>query len=152
MIAQEGSSGEVDRVTDGASDRNGRIADCSHNGDRDSSLAYPRGSASAVEQRNQVKIARDRHSASAITDEGARALINVHFLMSRYLTHKHHSTRGFSSLPVMSIINGSIGACMGRGSTKLSWHPSLHSFSAPLEAWENLLQYSMDPLFTRLPP
>ena len=49
MIAQEGSSGHVDSVTDGASDRNGRIANCSHNGDRDSSLAYP-GSASAVEQ------------------------------------------------------------------------------------------------------
>ena len=49
MIAQEGNSGGIDRVTDGASDRNGRIADSSHNGDRDSSLAYP-GSASAVEQ------------------------------------------------------------------------------------------------------
>ena len=49
MIAQEESSGGVDRFTDGASDRNGRIADSSHNGDRDSSLAYP-GSASAVEQ------------------------------------------------------------------------------------------------------
>ena len=51
MIAQEESSGGVDRVTDGASDRNGRIADCSHNGNRDSSLAYS-GSACAVEQRD----------------------------------------------------------------------------------------------------
>ena len=40
MLAQEGSSGGVDSVTDGASDRNGRIADCSHNGDHDLSLAY----------------------------------------------------------------------------------------------------------------
>ena len=54
MIAQEESSGGVDSVTDGASDRNRRISNCSHKGDHDSSLAYP-GSASAVEQRDGSK-------------------------------------------------------------------------------------------------
>ena len=49
---------------------------------------------------------------------------NVHFLISRYLTHTYHPTRGFSSLPAMPIMNKSNGACMSRGSMKLSWHPS----------------------------
>ena len=107
----------------------------------------------------------DEHTlryASAITDNGARADIqakgfwgNPHqraFLMSKYLTHTHHPTRGFSSLPVMPIMNESNSACMSRGSMKLSWHLSLHSFSAPLEAWANPLKCSMDALLTRLPP
>ena len=79
-------------------------------------------------------------------------ILGVHFLMSRYLTYTHHPTRGFSSLPVMPIMNESNSTCMSRGSMKLSWHPSLHSFSAPLEAWANPLKCSMGALLTRLPP
>ena len=81
--------------------------------------------------------------ASSITDDGARADIQAKgfwgtshqraSLMSRYLTHTHNPTRGFSSLPVMPIMNESNSTYMSRGSIKLSWHPSLHSFSAPLE-------------------
>ena len=84
--------------------------------------------------------------------DSGEPLTNVHFLMSRYSTHTHHPTRGFSSLPVMPIMNELNGACMSRGSTKLSWHPSLHSFSAPLEAWANPLGCSVNALLTRLPP
>ena len=84
--------------------------------------------------------------------DSGEPLTNVHFLMSRYSTHTHHPTRGFSSLSVMPIMKESNSACMSRGSTKLSWHPSLHSFSAPLEAWANPLKCSMGALLTRLPP
>ena len=72
--------------------------------------------------------------ASTVTDKGARADIQVKgfwgtshqcaFLISRYLTHTYHPTRRFSSLPAMPIMNKSNGACMSRGSIKLSWHPS----------------------------
>ena len=39
--------------------------------------------------------------------EFGEPLTNVHFLMSRYLTHTHHPTRGFPSLPVMPTMNKS---------------------------------------------
>ena len=93
-----------------------------------------------------------RNKEQTYMQKDGEPLTNVHFLMSRYLTHMHHPTSGFSSLPVMPIMNESNGACISRGSTKLSWHPSLHSFSAPLEAWANTLKYSTDALLTRLPP
>ena len=84
--------------------------------------------------------------------DSGEPLTNVLFLISRYLTHIHYTTRGLSSLLVMPIMNESNGTCMSSGSTKLSWHPLLHSFSAPLEAWDNLLQCSVDALLTRLLP
>ena len=92
----------------------------------------------------QVGIGRNKEQTYRPKESG-EPLTNVHFLMSRYLTHMHHPTRGFSSLPVMPIMNESNGACISRGSTKLSWHPSL-------EAWAHTLKYSTDALLTRLPP
>ena len=83
--------------------------------------------------------------------DSGEPLTNVHFLMSRNLTHTHHPTRGFPSLPVTPTMNKSNGACTSGGSTKSSWPPSLYSFSALLEAWANLQQCSMGVLLTRLP-
>ena len=41
---------------------------------------------------------------------------------------------------------------MNRESMKSNWPPSLHSYSAPPEAWASLRQCSMDVLLTKLPP
>ena len=88
--------------------------------------------------------------ASAITDDGARADVQAKgfwgtphqrtFFDVKVFNPHAPSTKGFSSLPAMPIMNESNSACMSRGSVKLSWHTSLHSFSAPLEAWANPLK------------
>ena len=83
---------------------------------------------------NHWRWCQGRHTGQRIL--GNLSPMCIFWYQGIWLTHTHHPTRGFSSLPVMPIMNESIGARMCRGLTKLSWHPLLHSFPAHRRHWK----------------